>query len=170
MTCRQSLLIVLLALAGCTDTATVQLATDTLPEGSPGASLVQRFNMGQGLRGLALDAARATTTYAALAQQLGKAAADQQVQAQLDRHLSHYQAAWDYQLADLYAQHLSTEELRSLAREGTRSPFAAKFNTVQPVLAAQMQTQSRPLTAELVTKALATEQYDRPTGSVTDAP
>ncbi|WP_312321067.1 hypothetical protein [Stenotrophomonas sp.] len=158
MTCRQSLLIVLLALAGCTDTATVQPAADTLPEGSPGASLVQRFNMGQGLRGLALDAARATTTYAALVQKLGKAAADQQIQAQLDRHLPHYQAAWDYQLADLYAQHLNAEELRSLASEGTRSPYAAKFNTVQPVVAAQMRTRSAPLLSELVTKALMPQQ------------
>lgn len=110
--------------------------------------------MGQGLRGLALDAARATNTYASLVQQLGKATADQQVQTHLDRHLPKYQAAWNQRLGNLYAQHLSAEELRSLAREGTRSPYAAKFSAVQPQVAAKMRTQSTPLLTELVTRAL----------------
>ncbi len=110
--------------------------------------------MGQGLRGLALDAARATNTYGSLVQQLGKDAADRQVQAQLDRHLPQFQAAWDQRLGDLYAQHLTAEELRSLAHEGTRSPYAAKFSAVQSQVAAQMRTQSTPLLKELVTKAL----------------
>ena len=151
MTHRTLLFTALLTLAACTQAPP---AVDPVAPGDPAAALVQRFNMGQGLRGLALDAARATNTYASLVQQLGKATADQQVQTQLDRHLPRYQAAWDQRLSDLYAQHLSAEELRSLAREGTRSPYAAKFSAVQPQVAAQMRTQSRPLLTELVTKAL----------------
>lgn len=155
MTYRTLLITALLTLTACTQAPP---AVDPIAPSNPATALVQRFNMGQGLRGLALDAARATNSYASLVQQLGKATADQQVQTQLDRHLPHYQAAWDQRLAGLYAQHLSAEELLSLAREGTRSPYAAKFRTIQPQVAAQMRAQSRPLLTELVTKALTPQQ------------
>ncbi|WP_313456675.1 hypothetical protein [Stenotrophomonas sp.] len=151
MTYRTLLITALLTLAACTQAPP---AVDPATPGDPAAALVQRFNMGQGLRGLALDAARGTNTYASLVQQLGKDAADQQVQTQLDRHLPQFQAAWDQRLGDLYAQHLTAEELLSLTREGTRSPYAAKFSAVQPEVAAQMRSQSSPLLTELVTKAL----------------
>jgi len=155
---RTLLIAAVLALAACTQSTEVTPTAAAVTQDEPAALLVHRFNMGQGLRGLALDAARATTTYASLVRQFGNAAADQEVQAHLDRHLPHFQAVWDKRLADLYAQHLSTEELRSLAREGTRSPYAAKFSTIQPRVAAQMRTQSTPLLTELVTKALTPQQ------------
>ncbi|MCT4515374.1 hypothetical protein NSY56_27290, partial [Pseudomonas aeruginosa] len=76
MTHRTLLITALLTLAACTQ---IPPAVDPATPGDPAAALVQRFTMGQGLRGLALDAARATNTYASLLQQVGKDAADRQV-------------------------------------------------------------------------------------------
>ena len=151
MTYRMLLITSLLTLAACTQAPS---PAEPVAPGDPAAALVQRFDMGQGLRGLALDAARGTNTYAALVQQYGQEGAGRRTEDAINTLLPHYQAEWDRRLAGLYAQHFTSEELRSLAQQGKRSPYAAKFSAVQPEVASQMRAQSTPLLTELVTKAL----------------
>lgn len=154
MTHRTLLAATLLALAACTQAPPAPAEADAVVQGDPAVALVQRFNMGQGLKGLALDAARTTTTYAALVQRRGQPSAEKEIEAAIVALLPRYQSEWDRRLAALYARHLSADELRSLARDGKQSEYASRFNKVQPVVAAQMREQSSALLAELVTEAL----------------
>ncbi len=151
MTHRTLLITALLTLAACTQAPP---AVEPVAPGDPAAALVQRFDMGLGLRGLALDAARGTNTYAALVQQHGQESADRRTEDAINTLVPQYQAEWDRRLAGLYAQRFTSEELRSLAQQGKRSPYAAKFSTIQPEVASQMRANSTPLLMELVTKAL----------------
>jgi len=149
-----------LLLAGCDSTppAAATASTPSAPAAAPGPSpaeaLVKRFNMGAGLASLAYDAARGTTTFGAMANQQGAAQADQRLRAEIARILPAYQQRWEHTLASLYARHLSAPELSSLAAQGTASPYAARFRTVQPTVAAEMQAMSKPLLEALVTEAL----------------
>ncbi|WP_422507679.1 hypothetical protein [Stenotrophomonas sp. GZD-301] len=129
-------------------------ATATAPSTDPAAALVARFNMGDGLAKLADEAARATTTFALMAEQSGTPAAKQRVQAEISRLLPAYQARWDGTLAAIYARHFSADALRSLASQGTRSPHAARFNALQNTVAAEMRTEAQPLLRQLVAEAL----------------
>jgi hypothetical protein len=149
-----------LLLAGCDSPppAAATASTPSAPAAAPGATpaeaLVKRFNMGAGLESLAYDAGRSTTTFGALASQLGAAQADQRLRAEIARALPAYQQRWEHALALLYARHFSAAELSSLAAQGTASPYAARFRTVQPTVAAEMQAMSKPLLEALVTEAL----------------
>ncbi len=149
-----------LLLAGCDSTppAAATVSSASAPAAAPGTSpaeaLVKRFNMGAGLESLAYDAGRGTTTFGALASQHGAAQADQRLRAEIARALPAYQQRWEHTLASLYARHFSAAELSSLTTQGTASPYAARFRTVQPTVAAEMQAVSKPLLEALVTEAL----------------
>jgi len=151
-----------LSLAGCGEAPSTPTGagavgptpTTTAPSTDPAAALVARFNMGDGLAKLADEAARATTTFASIAEQSGAPAAKQRVQAEISRLLPAYQARWDGTLAAIYARHFSADALRSLASQGTRSPHAARFNALQNTVAAEMRTEAQPLLRQLVAEAL----------------
>jgi len=157
---RGAVVLMSLLLAGCGEAPSTPLRAGevvppaTAPSTDPAAALVARFKMGDGLAKLADEAARATTTFASMVEQTGAATAKQRVQAEINRLLPAYQARWDGTLAAIYARHFSADELRSLASQGTRSPHAARFNTLQNTVAAEMRADAQPLLRLLVAEAL----------------
>lgn len=65
-----------------------------------------------------------------------------------------YQSEWDANLASAYADHMLEVELRSLARYGSSSPFAAKLRSSQAEVGSEMQARSSSLLKSYVTDAL----------------
>ncbi|KRE96784.1 hypothetical protein ASG87_15790 [Frateuria sp. Soil773] len=122
--------------------------------GDPALALVQRFGMGRGLETLANEAAAGTVTYGSLSRKHGVAAAKQLVATEIHRLLPDYQARWEQNLAAVYAKHFAPDELRSLAAQGKRSPYAAKFSATHAAVASDMRAASSGLLRQLVTEAL----------------
>lgn len=118
-------------------------SADLVPEA---VAFVQDQRLGANLEGMAIRVARATQTYA----MLPAGSAEREIR----RLLPKYQPRWDANLARAYARHLSPDELRSLAAQGSASPHAAKLRQVRPLVGDEMQRLSKPLLTELVTEAL----------------
>jgi hypothetical protein len=110
--------------------------------------------MGNGLESLALEAARRTVTYGALVQKHGSLGAEVLVKAELAKSVQSYQPRWNANLAAIYSRHFSSEELRSLAEQGPRSPYAGKFASTHEVVGVEMRAASTALLEQVVTEAL----------------
>lgn len=131
------------------------------------ALFVEQQHIGSNLSSLGWTVAVRTSTFAALTQRLGQAQAATLVHAKLSQYRSDYQANWDANLASAYADHLTADELRSLAKYGSTSPFASKLRLVQSNVSGEMQAASKALLASYVTDALnaAWKEASRPGSS-----
>ena len=114
---------------------------------NPATDLVHNFGVGSNLERMADSVAQATHTNGMLSP--GRATAE------IHKLLPKYQSQWDANLATAYANHLSQEELRSLAKSGRSSPYFGKLQQVQPLVSADMQLMSKDILQRLVTEALA---------------
>jgi hypothetical protein len=84
--------------------------------------------MGQNLGPLAWDLAKSTpTSLAAVADKYGQTRASSVIAVQIQKLVPKYVGQWESKLADSYSNHLSQEELRSLADDGQHSPYAQKL-------------------------------------------
>lgn len=118
-------------------------SADLVPEA---VAFVQDQRLGANLESMAIRVARGTHAYATLP--AGSA------EREIRRLLPKYQPRWDANLARAYARHLSPDELRSLAAQGSASPHAAKLRQVRPLVGDEMQRLSKPLLTELVVEAM----------------
>lgn len=118
------------------------------------ALFVEQQHIGGNLPSLGWMVAVRTVTFAALAHQLGQTQAASLVHAKLSLCRSNYQANWDANLASAYADHMTADELRSLAKYGSTSPFASKLRSVQSEVGGEMQVGSKALLTSYVSDAL----------------
>lgn len=118
------------------------------------ALFVDQQHVGRNLPSLGWMVAIRTVTYAGLVHRLGLTEAESLVRAKLDLYRSAYQADWDANLASAYADYMTADELRSLAKYGSTSPFAAKLRSVQSDVGGEMQRASTPLLKSYVVDAL----------------
>jgi len=130
------------------------LASDPAHANDSALAFVQAANMGAGLESLALEVAHRTATYAMLVEKRSASGADALVKKELTALLPKYRPQWDRTLANVYAHHFTSGELRSLAELRSASPYVAKFNSTHQAVANDMKDAASPLLQELVTEAL----------------
>ena len=118
------------------------------------ALFVEQQHIGSNLPSLGWTVATRTVTVAALVHKLGQPEAASVVHAKLGLYRSDYQANWDANLASAYADHMTADELRSLAKYGSTSPFASKLRSVQNDVGGEMQVSSKALLTGYVADAL----------------
>ena len=117
-------------------------------------ALVQRQHLGGNLKTIALATAQKTETFAVLASGVGPDKAKALVSTQLASHAPQFEGKWNKNLADIYAQHFTPEELGSLAAEGGKSKYAAKIAEKQAAIGGEMRRQSTPILVSYVTAAM----------------
>lgn len=118
------------------------------------AEFVQQRQLGRNLKTLAGTVVVRTQTFAILVSRVGVGGAQALVSKELDVYVGQYQGKWDSNLAQIYAQHFTAEELRSLASEGRSSRFVNKLASKQDVIGTEMERQSKPILTSYVTAAL----------------
>jgi hypothetical protein len=118
-----------LALAACTRPASPEVQAARAVAADPSATteqvalaMVQANQIGDNLERLSLRAAKATSTWPMIQAHLGTDPTPF-VTAKIREQLPRHQPAWDANLAAAYASLLTTEQMRSLALEGKRSPY-----------------------------------------------
>ncbi|MEO5933987.1 MAG: hypothetical protein ABIQ08_10600 [Duganella sp.] len=123
------------------------------PQGAA-SEFVHRQGLGRNLRTLAQAAVNKTNTFAMLASKLGTSEAQLLVSKELDAYALQFESQWNANLAEIYARHLSAEELASLASEGRKSRYIDKLNAKRDVIGTEMQRLSQPILIAYVSAAL----------------
>ena len=118
------------------------------------SEFVQRQALGKNLKTIGYAAIQKTQTFAMLASKLGTSEAQSLVSKELDAYAPQFQSQWNANLAKIYAQHFTSDELASLASEGRNSRHIEKLNAKQQVIGVQMQQQSTPILTAYVSAAL----------------
>jgi 5,10-methenyltetrahydromethanopterin hydrogenase len=90
--------------------------------------LLKTKRMDSNLRPMALILSAKSHMFSQLAKRLGPKEASAAVTREIDRLLPRYQSTWEKNLAEVYAQHFSAEELVSLTTDGKASKYMPKFN------------------------------------------
>lgn len=117
-------------------------------------TLVQRQHLGSNLKTIALAAAQKTETFAMLASKVGAPEARTLVSKELDSQARKFEGKWNRNLADIYAQHFTPEELASLAAQGPKSKYADKMAGKQPEIGGEMRRRSTPILISYVAAAM----------------
>ena len=117
-------------------------------------TLVQRQHLGSNLKTIALAAAQKTETFAMLASKVGAPKAKTLVSKELDSQARKFEGKWNRNLADIYAQHFTSEELASLAAQGPKSKYADKMAGKQPEIGGEMRRRSTPILISYVAAAM----------------
>ena len=117
-------------------------------------TLVQRQHLGSNLKTIALAAAQKTETFAMLASKVGAPKAKTLVSKELDSQARKFEGKWNQNLADIYAQHFTSEELASLAAQGPKSKYADKMAGKQPEIGGEMRRRSTPILISYVAAAM----------------
>jgi hypothetical protein len=126
-----------------------------LPAGKEAAtSLVEQQQLGRNLISLGWIVAIQTTTFAVLVNNLGQDGAATMLRAKLEAHRGAYQKVWDSNLAAAYANHLTVDELHSLAKYGSNSPYASRVHDVQNDVGREMESASKSILTSYVSEAL----------------
>jgi hypothetical protein len=144
------LLLVALSVAAC-DTMQAQSSGDA---NEAAVNFVVKQNVGGNLFGLAKAAARRTQTFSMLAAKLGKDRASTLVDEEIAALVPAYQPAWYRKMADVYAGYFSEDELRSLAKDGTASQYAAKWDSQRERIGADVRANSQYILSQLISRAL----------------
>ena len=124
------------------------------PAPNPAMDLVQRQRLGSNMKTIALATAQKTETYAMLASGVGPAKAKTLVSRELTTHAREYEGKWNRNLAGIYAQHFTPEELSSLAKDGGKSQYARKMVEKQGAIGSEMRRQSTPILIAYVAAAM----------------
>jgi hypothetical protein len=111
-------------------------------------------NAAGSLLGLAKAAARRTQTFALLVAKLGRERAATLVDGQIGALIPEYQSAWNRRMASVYAVYFSEDELKSLAKEGTQSQYAAKWDAQREEIGADVRANSQSILSRLIAEAL----------------
>ena len=93
--------------------------------------LIQQRQLGGGMMALADSVAKRTITCAGIEKAVGASRAQSLVAAELRKLQPKYQPEWDQNLALVYADVFTADELRSLAAEGNSSRSFAKLTQRQ---------------------------------------
>jgi hypothetical protein len=99
-------------------------------------------------------AARRTQTFSSLAAKLGRERASLLVDEQIVALMPDYQRAWYHRMASVYAVYFSEEELKSLAKDGSRSQYAAKWDSQRERIGADLRANSQLILSRLLAEAL----------------
>lgn len=120
---------------------------------------LKKWKLNANLYLLTSDAMMNTTTFRIMVNNQGLADSRNLLVKNMVQILPKYQTEWDRNMAAVYAQHFSAEELQSLTQEGPKSPWAKKLAspTTQEVLGQEMREKSSSIlqaaAAEVLSKS-----------------
>lgn len=117
-------------------------------------SMVKTLGLGKNLGQMGLRVATTTQTFRMIAQKLGNEKATVLVKEDLENVLPKYQEQWNKNLAQSYAEHFNSIELRSIANEKQSSQYFPKFKSKQSEVGRSMQAKSTAVLTEFVTEAM----------------
>ncbi|RDK06837.1 hypothetical protein DN412_29570 [Cupriavidus lacunae] len=117
-------------------------------------TLITQRNIGSNMTTLAEAVSRKTVTYSAIENSLGTDRAKAVVSAELKRLRPKYQPKWDQNLAQIYAERFTADELHSLSTLGKASPSVPKLASMQNEIGRAMQARSSDLLKRYVSEAL----------------
>jgi hypothetical protein len=117
-------------------------------------NFVVKQNAGGNLLALAKAAARRTQTFSMLAAKLGKERASALVDEQIVAVIPEYQPTWYRKMASVYATYFSEGELKSLAEDGLKSKYAAKWDAQRDKIGADIRANSQYILSRLLARAL----------------
>jgi hypothetical protein len=125
-------------------------------------SFVEREKIGRNLPIVALSIARRTVTFALIASRLGEVDAEKAVSAEIKALLPLYLPRWNENIAKIYEELFTEEELSSLALDGKHSKYASRVMSQQSAVGEKMESTAKPLLTDLVSKALSTTLSKNP--------
>ncbi|WP_439668265.1 hypothetical protein [Cupriavidus necator] len=117
-------------------------------------TLITRRNIGSNLPTLAEAVSRKTVTYSVIEKSLGTDRSKSVVSAELKRLQPKYQPQWDQNLAQIYAERFTADELHSLTTLGKASPSVPTLASMQNEIGRAMQARSSDLLKRYVSEAL----------------
>ena len=117
-------------------------------------SMVKALALGNNLGQIGLRVATTTQTFRMIAQKLGHEKATVFVKEDLEKVLPKYQEQWNKNLAQSYAEHFNSTELRSIANEKQSSQYFSKFKSKQSEVGRSMQDKSTAVLTDFVTEAM----------------
>ncbi len=115
---------------------------------------VQEAGLGHNFSTMMTSVAVKTQTYQMIASDIGKDRAAALVNEHINRVVLKYQNEWNVNLANSYLEHFSVEELHSILREKSKSPYFKKFRGKQRAVGANMKDRSSELLEKAVTEAM----------------
>jgi len=111
---------------------------------------IERNRIGENLSNLARQFGMSTKTFQIIERAVGPQRARQMFQDHLSREAPKFQGQWNKTLANVYANHFSAAELRSLGKERDKSPYYAKLQSQSPAISAEMKSAGTPILTELL--------------------
>jgi hypothetical protein len=125
--------------------------------------MVRELRLGQNLGDMSYRLSKVTTTYQGLAGKVGPQKADEMLRAELSISVPRHQDQWDRSLAKAWAPLMTSNEFDSVAAEKQKSPYAAKFSSLQNQAGAAMKADSEKLLVIVMTEAL-NRAFERSSG------
>jgi hypothetical protein len=116
--------------------------------------MVRELRLGQNLGGMSYKLSKVTTTYQGIAAKVGPQKADEMLRAELAIAVPRHQDQWDRNLAKAWVPLMTASEFDSIAADKQRSPYAAKFSSLQNQAGAAMKADSEKLLTTVMTEAL----------------
>lgn len=126
-------------------------------------TMVREFRLGKNLGDMSYKLSRVTITYQSIAMTVGRQKADELLEKELAISVSRYQDQWDRNLAKAWAPLMTKSEFDSLVADKQKSPYIAKFSSLQKHAGAAMKTSSMDLLTKVMTEAL-TKALEKSTG------
>jgi hypothetical protein len=118
-------------------------------------AMVRELHLGGNFPVMVLTAVSQTQTFKMLVAEAGLAKARRFVSSHMDAVIPKYQAQWDRNLADAYAEHFTTQEMLSIIQEKRASPYAKALQERQRDVGVGMQRRSTELLSKVATEVLA---------------
>jgi hypothetical protein len=116
--------------------------------------MVRELRLGQNLGGMSYKLSKVTTTYQGIAAKVGPQKADEMLLVELAITVPRYQDQWDRNLAKAWTPLMTSSEFDSVAAEKQKSPYAAKFLSLQNQAGAAMKADSEKLLVTVMAEAL----------------
>lgn len=116
--------------------------------------MVKELRLGQNLGAMSYRMAKITTTYQGVAAKVGVEKADELLRAELAISVPKHQDQWDKNLAKAWAPLMARAEFESITAEKQKSPYAAKFTSLQNQAGTAMRADSEKLLSTVIAEAL----------------
>ncbi len=116
--------------------------------------VIQKLGLDRNLELLGGAAAEQTTTYQIIVRNKGAAEAHLMLTRELDAAIPRYRDQWDRNMAAAYLDHLTIDQMESVAEKGRQSPFVRSFMSAQADIDADMQARSTGLLKDMLTAVL----------------
>lgn len=131
--------------------ASIALTSET---DSVALEFVEELRLGRNLSAMALRVASNSQTYRMVAKEAGEKAAWKSLQKEIAAVSAKYQDEWNQNLAFVYGEQFTVEQLKSVMDKKQQSPHFSEMGKKQAEIGAAMQERSNGLLTRVVAEAL----------------